>query len=164
MANETPPASPAPKKTTPPASRAGTDRPTPTVTQPQPTGQDASATGPAATAIRDAARAAEIEQLTKQRDELRELIGDAPTLEVLRAEVNALQQAAARAGVTRTHRFTMSAGVAADLEVRGYATDPATGDAYVRDGDRVTVTARTGETRTVDMPAPSEAEPADRKR
>jgi hypothetical protein len=107
-------------------------------------------------AIRDAARAAEVEQLTKQRDELRELLGDAPTLEVLRAEVAALQHAAAKAGVTGTHQF-MSAGVAADLEVRGYATDPATGAAYVRDGDRVKVTSRSGETRTVDMPQPSGA-------
>lgn len=147
------------------ARQAETDRPA-TLTAPQPTGQDAAAANPAGVAIRDAARAAETEQLRQRRDELRELIGDAPSLEVLRAEVNALEQAAARAGVTRTARWTMSAGVAADLETRGYATDPATGDAYVRDGDRVTVTSRSGEVRTVDMPAPSgagEAKPAETK-
>ena len=119
---------------------------------------------PAGVAIRDAARAAEMKQLTKQRDELRELLGgDAPDLEVLRAEVSALQHAAAKAGVTGTHRFTMSAGVAADLETRGFAVDGTNGDAYVRDGDRVKVTSRTGKTRTVDMPGPSgagEAKPA----
>lgn len=156
------------KKTTPAAARpAGDDTQAATLTAPQPTGQDASPVNPAGVAIRDAARAAEAEQLRRERDELRELIGDAPTLEILRAEVDALRQAAARAGVTRTARWTMSAGVAADLETRGYATDPATGDAYVRDGDRVTVTSRTGEVRTVDMPAPSgagEARPADSDR
>ncbi|HEY0700180.1 MAG TPA: hypothetical protein VGD43_20545 [Micromonospora sp.] len=112
-------------------------------------------TDPAATAVRAAARDAEIRRLTEQRDELRKLVGEAPTLAMLRAEVDALQQIAARTGASRSRRFTLSAGVASDLEVSGFSVDPATGDAYVRDGDQVTVTSRTGETRTVDMPAPS---------
>ena len=79
---------------------------------------------------------------------------------MLRAEVEALRQAAAKAGLTGTHRFTMSAGVAADLESTGYATDPTTGAAYVRDGAQVTVTSRAGDVRTVDMPAQVQAKPA----
>ncbi|MET9303201.1 hypothetical protein ABZX66_28160 [Micromonospora aurantiaca] len=155
MANEptskaggTPP--PAPK----PAAARPEDKPAARVPATTP-GADAGPVNPAGEAIRTAAEKAETERLTQRRKELRELIGDAPTLAVLRAEVNALEQAAARAGVTGATRYTMSAGVAADLEQSGYAVDPTTGDAYVRDGDRVTVTARTGETRTVDMPAPA---------
>lgn len=155
MAESTKPPENTAKKTTPPANRDTTgDRPS-TLTAPQPGTPASAGTNPAGAAIRDAARAAEAEQLRGERDELRKLIGDAPTLEVLRAEVSALREAAARAGVTRTSRWTMSAGVAADLETVGYATDPTTGDAFVRDGDRVTVTTRTGETRTVDMPTPA---------
>lgn len=162
-----PPETPAAKKTTPATAKSATtsDRPTSAADRPQP-GQSAGPVNPAGAAIRDAARQAEVDRLTQQRDELREMLGDAPTLEILRAEVGALQQAAARAGATR-HRFVMSAGVAADLETVGYATDPGTGDAYVRDGDRVTVTSRTGVVRTVDMPAPSgagEARPSDSDR
>ncbi len=86
-------------------------------------------------------------------DELRGLVGEASTLDVLRAEVNALEQAAVRGGLTRSTRWTMSAGTASDLELHGYAVDPANGDAYVREGDRVKVISRSGATRTVDMPA-----------
>lgn len=120
-------------------------------------GADAAPANPAGAAIREAAEKAEIERLTQQRDELKDLIGEAPTVAMLRAEVAALEQAVARAGVSRTTRYTMSAGVAAELEQTGFAVDPTTGAAYVRDGDQVTVTARTGGTRTVDMPQPSDA-------
>lgn len=140
MANETPAKKAAPARaTTDQAAASGTPA--------------APATNPAAAAIADAVRSAEIEQLTRQRDRLREIVGETPTVDMLRAEVDALQQVAARAGITRSPRWTMSAGVASDLELNGYAVDPLNGDAYVRDGDRVTVTARSGETRTVDMPA-----------
>lgn len=122
-----------------------------------PAAQSASAVNPAAAAIADATREAEIRQLTAERDALREKVGRAPALEVLRAEVDALRQVAARAGVTGSARWTMSAGVAADLETRGHATDPNTGAALVRDGDRVKVTERSGATRTVPMPKPSGA-------
>lgn len=113
-------------------------------------------TDPAATAIAEAARKAETEQLTKQRDELRKLVGDADNLDALRSEVNALEQIAVRRGLTRSTQ-RMSAGVASDLELHGYAVDPANGDAYVREGDRVKVTSRSGATRTVDMPASASA-------
>lgn len=111
---------------------------------------------PAGAAIADAARKAEVARLTEQRDELRKLV-DADSLTVLRAEVNALEQAAARGGISRSTRWTMSAGLASDLEVHGYGVDPTNGDAYVREGDRVKVTARTGETRTVEMPKSASA-------
>lgn len=138
------------KKAAPSTARTTAERPTAT-------GQASAGTNPAGAAIRDAARQAEIDRLTQQRDELRERIGDAPTLEVLRAEVDALQQVAARTGAGGARRWTMSAGVAADLETVGHATDPATGAAFVRDGDRVQVTTPTGETQTLDMPQPSGA-------
>jgi hypothetical protein len=117
----------------------------------------ASPVNPAGAAVADAAREAEIRQLTAERDALREKVGKAPQLETLRAEVDALRQVAARAGVTGTARWTMSAGVAADLETRGYATDPDTGAALVRDGDQVTITERSGTVRTIAMPKPSGA-------
>ncbi|MEO3930763.1 hypothetical protein ABGB07_44005 [Micromonosporaceae bacterium B7E4] len=129
--------------------------PSPAATRPPATVPAGADSAPATTAVADAAREAEVRQLTEQRDTLRQLVGEAPTLEMLRAEVTALQQVAARAGVSRPNRWTMSAGVAADLEQSGYAVDPATGDAYVRDGDRVTVTSRRGDTRTIAMPKPS---------
>ncbi|MEU6387655.1 hypothetical protein ABZ847_29325, partial [Streptomyces bauhiniae] len=102
-------------------------------------------------------RDAEIRDLTAERDALRERVGEGSELDKLRAEVAALREAAARSGVGRSGRWTMSAGVAADLETTGYATDPNTGDAYVRDGDQVKVTSRSGATRTILMPGPSGA-------
>ncbi|MFI1195510.1 hypothetical protein ACH4T9_19945 [Micromonospora sp. NPDC020750] len=161
MANETP-AAPAAKKTTPAA--PATKTPTAPTT---PTGPTGPVVDPAAAAIRDAAQQTEIRQLTAERDELRSRVGNVSELETLRAEVAALRETAARSGVGRSGRWTMSAGVAADLETTGYATDPNTGDAYVRDGDQVTVTSRgAGGTRTIAMPPPSGAgdrESADRK-
>lgn len=151
MAND-PAAQAAPKKTAP-AAKAPTAPSAPSA----PTAPAGPAVvDPAAAAIRDAAREAEIRTLTAERDELRSRVGDTSELEALRAEVAALREAAARTG-GGTPRWTMSAGVAADLESTGYATDPNTGDAYVRDGDKVKVTSRGGQTRTVDMPRPSGA-------
>jgi hypothetical protein len=132
----------------PTPAQAAAENPAPSV----PAGSNADAT---TTVLAAAMRRAEIAQLTKERDELRKKLGEAPTLLMLRAEVEALRNVAARSGVT-LGRQRMSAGVASDLELHGHAIDPANGDAYVRDGDRVTVTKRgTGETRTVDMPQPA---------
>ncbi|MEV4846132.1 hypothetical protein AB0K20_23305 [Micromonospora matsumotoense] len=152
MANETTPAAPAAaaKKPTP-AAKATTSA----AADPAPPA--AAAVDPATAAIRDAARDAEIRDLTAERNALRERVGEGSELEQLRAEVAALREAAARSGVGRSGRWTMSAGVAADLETTGYATDPNTGDAFVRDGDRVKVTSRSGATRTIAMPGPSGA-------
>lgn len=158
MANETTAGTPA-KKAAPAAPPAAGPDPAPAaradVVVP-------GAGNPAAAAVADAVRQGELDRLKQQRDELRKLIGDAPEVTVLRAEVDALQQVAARAGISRTSRYTMSAGVAADLEVSGVAVDPATGSAYVREGDQVKVTTRGGKTSTLDMPAPSGASRVDR--
>ncbi|MFG3709486.1 hypothetical protein [Micromonospora sp. NPDC047730] len=158
MAND--PAAPAAKKPT----TAPAKTPAASAAPSAPAAPSAAApVDPAAAAIRDVARDAEIRRLTDERDELRKRVGDTSELETLRAEVAALREAAARTGGV-TPRWTMSAGVAADLENTGYATDPTTGDAYVRDGDKVTVTSRGGRTRTVDMPRPSGAGDSDSAR
>lgn len=107
---------------------------------------------PAAKALNDARDADERAQLEAERDELRKRLGDRTDLAALRAEVDALRTAAARAGAFGQAPFAMSAGVHADLEARGYAVGE-NGETYVRDGDSVTVTARgTGKQHTVPMP------------
>jgi hypothetical protein len=127
--------------------------------QPAPSVPATTEANPATKAVTDAVRKAELRQLTEERDALREKLGDAPELAVLRAEVDALRQVAARAGVT-IGRERMSAGVASDLEAQGHAVDPANGDVYVRDGGKVTLTTRAGEVREVDMPGRSTDKPA----
>jgi hypothetical protein len=152
---ETPttPANTPAKKTTPPAASPART----SVEQPGSVPAGAAA-NPATNAVTEAVRKAELRQLTEERDALREKLGDAPELNVLRAEVDALRQVAARAGVT-IGRDRMSAGVASDLEAQGHAVDPANGDVYVSDGGKVTLTTRAGEVREVDMPAVSTDKP-----
>ena len=106
---------------------------------------------PAAQALTGAREAKEREELEAQRDELRKRLGDsASSLPALRAEVQALEAAAARAGAFAVG--PMSAGVHADLVARGYAVGDH-GETYVVDGDRVKVTERgTGRSTMVDMP------------
>jgi hypothetical protein len=100
-------------------------------------------------AVRDNERAA----LTEERDTLRSALDGAgpDDLAMLRAEVGALREAAARAGVTAQPRH-LSEGVREELERQGYASDPATGDVLVQQGGSVKATSRTGETRTFQVP------------
>jgi hypothetical protein len=86
-----------------------------------------------AAAATDPVRDAEIAALRKERDELRERLrgGVADELAMLRAEVHALAQAAARAGLTVGPRH-MSEGVREELERVGHAVDPFTGAKLTR--------------------------------
>lgn len=111
--------------------------------------------------VADAARKAESERLRKERDELRERLdgAGADDLVMLRAEVDALRQAAAKAGAHGQPKH-MSEGVRQDLEMHGYAVDPATGAALVldRDSGEVTVTPRHGRAVQIDMPEEPDTE------
>lgn len=119
------------------------------------------ARGSAGRALAEAAREAEIKQLRKERDALREQLDGAPDeLSVLRAETDMLRQAAARAGVTGSGRI--SEGVRQDLMAQGRAADPVTGAALVltdRDKGTVTVTDRQGNVSTMRLDPPAPLEP-----
>lgn len=79
------------------------------------------------------ARIIELQQLRAERDKLREKLAGGPDeLILLRAEVQALKIAAARAGVTDKTRH-MSEGVREELDRVGYATDPGTGALLTRE-------------------------------
>lgn len=80
------------------------------------------------------ARQAMLAELRDARDTLRGKLGgaDADELIMLRAEVQALSQAAARAGVFDRPRY-MSEGVREEIERVGFAVDPTTGDTLTRD-------------------------------
>jgi len=120
-------------------------------------------TSAAAQATADAVRQAEMEQLRRERDELKMKLGnvDADELTMLRAETDALRQVAARAGAMGAPGF-VSAGVQNDLETLGYAVDPSTGATLVLDRDtrQVTATTRTGHVSTfkLDPPPPPSTE------
>lgn len=75
------------------------------------------------TTIADLAREIELQQLRAERDKLRDQLGDADDLAMVRAEVAALKSAAARAGVVVGPRH-MAEGTREELERVGYATDP----------------------------------------
>ena len=118
---------------------------------------------PATVAIAEAARAAEVEQLRKERDELRERLatagrGGVDELVMLRAETDALRQAAAKAGLAGSPKH-MSEGVRQDLEMHGFAVDPGTGDALVLDraSGQVTITPKRGQPTQIDMPEEPES-------
>ena len=76
----------------------------------------------------DIARSIELTNLRRERDNLRELFDGEPVdeLVMLRAEVSALKQAAARAGLTSRPR-NMSEGVREEIERVGYSVDPSSG-------------------------------------
>lgn len=83
--------------------------------------------------VPDPVREAELAALRAERDELRERLsgGKADELAMLRAEVHALAQAAARAGMTVGPKH-MSEGVRDELERVGHAVDPFTGAKLTR--------------------------------
>ena len=129
----------------------------------EPTAATTAAGNPATVAIAEAARAAEVEQLRKERDELRERLatagrGGVDELVMLRAETDALRQAAAKAGLAGSPKH-MSEGVRQDLEMHGFAVDPGTGDALVLDraSGQVTITPKRGQPTQIDMPEEPES-------
>jgi len=136
----------APVKATP----AAADADAPTVRRDQ-----LDQTDPAAAALKAAIEADERKQLTEERDKLRKRLPSGDSLPALRAEVDALRVAVARAGTRGEQSFAMSAGVHADLLARGHSVDPVSGATFIRDGDsdRVQVIHRGGETDTIQMPA-----------
>lgn len=116
----------------------------------------------AAQAVSDAARNAEIESLRKERDELRERLSEAgpDELALLRAETDALRNAAARVA-PGSAPGAVSEGVRQDLQIHGYAVDPATGAALVldRESGEVTATSRTGQASKFKLRPPAPVAP-----
>lgn len=120
---------------------------------------DLDQTDPAAAALTTAREAEEREQLEGEKKKLLDRLGvegESMPLPALRAYVDALRQAAARAGGAK--RFAhMPAGVAADIERQGYAVD-VDGSTYVREGEQVFRIQRgSGEREAVDMPVPPDS-------
>jgi hypothetical protein len=115
---------------------------------------------PAAVALKNAVEADERKRLTEERDQLRKRLPSDDSLPALRAEVDALRVAVARAGVRGQQSFPMSAGVHADLLLRGHSVDPVSGATFVRDGDtdRVQVIHRGGDVEHVTMPEAPKSE------
>lgn len=142
-------------KTEPVARQA--DVQAPPTAPPKPAAQPAAQVDVAAQAARDI----EMESLLQERDGLRDKLegADADELVLLRAEVDALRQAAARAGVAGRTRFELSQGIREELERNGFATDPGTGAVLVRDeSGKVTETTRSGQTRTLNTRIEDKAE------
>ena len=109
---------------------------------------------PAAVALKTAVEADERKQLTDERDQLRKRLPSDNSLPALRAEVDALRVAVARAGSRSVQSFPLSAGVHADLLLHGHAVDPVSGATFVRDGDTssVQVIHRGGDVETLTLP------------
>lgn len=91
-------------------------------------------TAPDTVDLQHPARLAELARLRAERSKLRDQLDGATVDELLllRAEVDALKQVAARAGALTPLRH-MTEGTREEIERLGYSTDPNTGAVLTRD-------------------------------